>query len=573
VGCVGLFFVGCDSGGVSDVNDPPSAKIGIVDIQSQTVTLTADSSEDTDGSIESYEWSFGDGNTDTGPNVEHTYADPGTYTVSLKTTDNAGDSTTTSETLNLVPTTFEVQITNVSSPTPILKSGSTDVNVTGNDDIAGPGEEFTFSFTAGPNEIPGTGMMLSFASMFVQSNDVYYAPEPGGIPLFDDNGTPDNDRDDTPVGLNGSVNVTDQINLYDAGTEGDQPPGTGSDQAPRQTGPDTGPTGEGTIEEVVDNDGDGNPEDGTAIYPAVSDGINVTISSSEDDASGGYEFTVTIENVGSSNEPLLGTNALLVSPGSYAVHWDQTPAGGDVTYPGHSPGSAASLGIERIAEDGLPSGTGDDTDGIDGNHVAALAGATGVTVPLSPGAYAAHSDDIQLFTEDEAASTGVERIAEDGNPGPLVGGIGGSSSITDGGAFTSPDGVTGDASLAPGQSYSFSVDALPGDQLSIGTMYIQSNDAFYAFQPNGIPLWQNGSPVGGDLTGQLRLYDAGTEADEEPGVGLTQAPRQTSADTGPSGEGSVSELTDEDDDGMLEDGSFEYKAPSSVIQVTVSSQP
>jgi len=49
-----------------------------------------DSSIDTDGDIVLYEWDFGDGNTSTIQNPDHQYDDNGTYTVSLKVTDNEG---------------------------------------------------------------------------------------------------------------------------------------------------------------------------------------------------------------------------------------------------------------------------------------------------------------------------------------------------------------------------------------------------------------------------------------------------------------------------------------------------
>ncbi|WP_408647178.1 PKD domain-containing protein [Tessaracoccus coleopterorum] len=53
-------------------------------------TFDASGSEDPDGSIVSYAWAFGDGSTGTGPNPGHTYAQAGTYQVSLTVTDNRG---------------------------------------------------------------------------------------------------------------------------------------------------------------------------------------------------------------------------------------------------------------------------------------------------------------------------------------------------------------------------------------------------------------------------------------------------------------------------------------------------
>jgi len=47
-------------------------------------------SSDTDGSIVSYNWSFGDGSTSTGPFVTHTFFYPGTYPVTLRVTDDDG---------------------------------------------------------------------------------------------------------------------------------------------------------------------------------------------------------------------------------------------------------------------------------------------------------------------------------------------------------------------------------------------------------------------------------------------------------------------------------------------------
>jgi hypothetical protein len=65
--------------------------------------------------------------------------------------------------------------------------------------------------------------------------------------------------------------VTEQIMLYDAGTEGDQEPGVGLDQAPRQSGLNTGPSGEGAIARV-DGENEG------YRYPARSDIVRVTIT-------------------------------------------------------------------------------------------------------------------------------------------------------------------------------------------------------------------------------------------------------------------------------------------------------
>jgi len=55
-----------------------------------TVAFNAAASNDPNGSILSYIWSFGDGTTGTGLSPLHTYTVQGTYSVSLTVTDNDG---------------------------------------------------------------------------------------------------------------------------------------------------------------------------------------------------------------------------------------------------------------------------------------------------------------------------------------------------------------------------------------------------------------------------------------------------------------------------------------------------
>ncbi len=54
----------------------------------------ARSSSDVDGSIVSYSWAFGDGQTGSGPTVSHSYGAAGSYTASLTVTDDRGGSAT-----------------------------------------------------------------------------------------------------------------------------------------------------------------------------------------------------------------------------------------------------------------------------------------------------------------------------------------------------------------------------------------------------------------------------------------------------------------------------------------------
>ena len=118
--------------------------------------------------------------------------------------------------------------------------------------------------------------------------------------------------------------------------------------------------------------------------------------------------------------------------------------------------------------------------------------------------------------------------------------------------------------LAPGESESFSFNAGRGHYLTIATMFVQSNDLFYAFSDMGMALYdESGGAVTGDITGMIDLWDAGTEVNEEPGVGENQAPRQSGPDTGGEENGTV-ELIDDVNDG------YTYPDDESVIRVSLA---
>lgn len=60
-------------------------------LSSETVTFDASNSHSLFGSVDSYTWTFGDGTTDRGRRVTHSYDTPGTYDVELKIEDTEGN--------------------------------------------------------------------------------------------------------------------------------------------------------------------------------------------------------------------------------------------------------------------------------------------------------------------------------------------------------------------------------------------------------------------------------------------------------------------------------------------------
>jgi|GEM_PF-4615075 len=85
---------------VTAPNQPPTANFSS-SCSGLSCNFTSTSS-DPDGSISAYSWTFGDGATSTAQNPSHTYAAGGTYTVTLRVTDNQGaQSTTTSKSVTV----------------------------------------------------------------------------------------------------------------------------------------------------------------------------------------------------------------------------------------------------------------------------------------------------------------------------------------------------------------------------------------------------------------------------------------------------------------------------------------
>jgi PKD repeat protein len=101
-------------------NQPPVASF-TKSCSGLTCNFTSTSS-DPDGSIASYSWTFGDGGTSTAANPSHTYPAGGSYSVTLRVTDNQGAvSSPASQTFTVSPP---------NSP-PVVDAGPDQTAVTG----------------------------------------------------------------------------------------------------------------------------------------------------------------------------------------------------------------------------------------------------------------------------------------------------------------------------------------------------------------------------------------------------------------------------------------------------------
>jgi hypothetical protein len=124
-----------------------------------------------------------------------------------------------------------------------------------------------------------------------------------------------------------------------------------------------------------------------------------------------------------------------------------------------------------------------------------------------------------------------------------------------------------DGSLGPGELYDVRFTAGVGQSVSFAMMMFESNDWFFAPDPAGIPLYVDGQPNVGDVTSFVRLWDAGSEFDQEPGVGDATGVLQISRDQGaPDPDNRVRLVPDSM---VLDTGTFVRPPIESMIRVTL----
>ncbi len=85
-------------------NESPTAAFDYSPINpkvDEDIYFNASDSSDPDGTIETYEWDFGDNTTDTGETVTHRYSSSGTYAVQLTVTDDSGNTGSTTKTVTV----------------------------------------------------------------------------------------------------------------------------------------------------------------------------------------------------------------------------------------------------------------------------------------------------------------------------------------------------------------------------------------------------------------------------------------------------------------------------------------
>ena len=130
--------------------------------------------------------------------------------------------------------------------------------------------------------------------------------------------------------------------------------------------------------------------------------------------------------------------------------------------------------------------------------------------PLSPAAVMAHQSGYSIFAIGSPASAGLEEMAEGGDNTALLAEAGADAMVIVTGSGAAP--------IGPAGSETVTLDILDSEraglQVSVGTMLVNTNDAFSGL--NGVSVAE--MAVGETLQFDAIAYDAGTEADTEMAI-------------------------------------------------------
>lgn len=304
-----------------------------------------------------------------------------------------------------------------------------------------PGGKYYEFYIAGSSKFP----YLSLATMVGYTNDLNFMLDTNGVSgysLFNPDGSPKSDEE--------LKDVMAHWDVWDAGTEINEPNGAGPNQPDAPTGIDVGPPDVGLVQ----------------LYEDVRNPIDDVHKA----------FAVQVVN----------------KPGGPAGTFQVTVA-------------------NRTDQPGLTPSA------------------------LSPILAVAHNPSLSAFEQGYAdRGTGLEELAEDGNPAPLA-----QSAQAHPGYHTHLiTGPGGAGPLRPGASHTFEI-ALDEEHpmLSMMAMYVESNDAFLTFlNPVGeCGLWIHGKSdqeIAALVRESLAFMESGTEANQPIGSGSDQAPRQSAPGEG-----------------------------------------
>jgi PKD repeat protein len=183
---------------VGTSNQPPNAAFSATPTNPMVnawVQFDATAAADTDGTIASYVWNFGDGSTGTGSLVWHQFTSSGTYIVTLMVTDNDGATDSTSLAIQVGPSNQSPVAGFTFSPTIPAVNAWVQFNGSASFDPDGSIANYAWDFGDGTSDIGGAVWhRFSAAGIYVVT-----------LTVTDNNGATDTNTQTIQVG--GSVNT------------------------------------------------------------------------------------------------------------------------------------------------------------------------------------------------------------------------------------------------------------------------------------------------------------------------------------------------------------------------------
>ncbi|AGN00426.1 PKD domain-containing protein [Salinarchaeum sp. Harcht-Bsk1] len=240
-----------------DGNQPPTATLSVDPTNpspGQSVSFDASGSTDSDGTISSYEWTFGDGATGTGQSASHTYSDAGEYTVQVTVTDDGGAAAIASSTItvgdpNQGPTASFT--TSPSSPDP---GQSVSFDASGSSDSDGTISSYEWDFGDGTT---ATGETATHTYADGGSYEVT-------LTVTDDAGATDSTTSTLGIGgdVSASTTLSEFYSAYDEDFNHEYTEGGVSGLLKNELNPDASEFG-ADVDAISNNAGDGSMELGS----------------------------------------------------------------------------------------------------------------------------------------------------------------------------------------------------------------------------------------------------------------------------------------------------------------------
>lgn len=180
------------------------------------------------------------------------------------------------------------------------------------------------------------------------------------------------------------------------------------------------------------------------------------------------------------------------------------------------------------------------------------------TYTLAPGLLVRATDADTVFVPGEAASEGLERLAEQGDPSVLKAAMDAADGVGDTSFFGDASVENyAEAAVVPGASASVTMDVVDGEVFVLAMMVGASNDTFLGTVDGGIDPFDLDWPGPIDISDRFAWWDAGTEVDEPLGEGANQ-PANSEPGAG------------EDEGGVVSDGAEAgWPAIAEVMEVVI----